>query len=77
MSESKIEEAGYFKGPAVAKLMEKAQREGRISEVEEMALVGILSTQLLHSIFIQSPSLPKDGELEPMKIVAMDPVHDA
>jgi asparagine synthase (glutamine-hydrolysing) len=46
-----VAEAGYFDPVAVARLVEKGRRAGRLSEPEAMALCGILSVQLLHDLF--------------------------
>lgn len=48
LSDSKLEETGYFEPAAVKALSAKCQNSTRVSETEEMALAGILSTQLLH-----------------------------
>ena len=54
LSEKALQEAGLFNPAAVARLARKAQKSARLSEVDEMALVGILSTQLVHHRFIRS-----------------------
>ena len=45
-------------------LAHKAEESARLSEVDEMALVGILSTQLVHHRFIEAfqPSLLRAGD---------------
>jgi asparagine synthase (glutamine-hydrolysing) len=55
LSTSAITDAGIFDPHRVRALMEKCERQdGRLtSERENMALVGILSTQLLHEQFIR------------------------
>jgi len=60
-SESAIKKSGYFDPIKVSRLVIKCrQKEGQIlSERENMALVGILSTQLLDHQFIQNfPAYP-------------------
>jgi asparagine synthase (glutamine-hydrolysing) len=59
LSERALREAGLFNPGAVARLARKAQASARLSEVDEMALVGILSTQLVHHRFVEAfqPSL--------------------
>jgi asparagine synthase (glutamine-hydrolysing) len=56
LSEKILRETGYFHPSRVAKLLEKCRRqEGHLlSERENMALVGILSTQLLDHLFIKN-----------------------
>jgi len=55
LSERSLRESGYFHPGKVTKLLEKCQRqEGHLlSERENMALVGIISTQLLDHMFIK------------------------
>jgi asparagine synthase (glutamine-hydrolysing) len=63
LSEPAIRMAGYFHPGRVMKLMEKCRRQaGNLtSERENMALVGILSTQLVHHLFIENfPPYPID-----------------
>ena len=43
---------GYFKPAAVAQLAAKASSGAAIGETDDMALAGILSTQLVHHQFI-------------------------
>ena len=52
LSPHNIEAAGYFKSGAVNQLTAKVRRGGRLSETDDMALVGILSTQLVHQQFV-------------------------
>lgn len=63
LSERKITEYGYFNPKAVTLLMNKCKKGAAIGFKDNMALVGILSTQLLHSQFIEefacSSGLPK------------------
>jgi asparagine synthase (glutamine-hydrolysing) len=61
LSESAIREAGLFDAAKVHRLMAKSQKQqGQLlSERENMAVVGILSTQLLHDQFIRNfPAVP-------------------
>jgi len=66
LSEASIREAGYFDSQKVKKLIEKCHKQEGflLSERENMALVGIISTQLLHHSFIEEfppfsvPDLP-------------------
>ncbi len=56
LSADAIEKAGYFDAQKVTRLVAKCrQQEGRLlSERENMALVGILSTQLVDHLFIRN-----------------------
>lgn len=53
LSKENLRKTGYFDSDAVTGLVAKFQRGGRVSETEEMALTGILSVQLLHSMWRQ------------------------
>jgi asparagine synthase (glutamine-hydrolysing) len=52
LSESSLKAAGFFKPTAVQPLLRRIQTGGTIGETDDMALAGILSTQLLHHHFI-------------------------
>jgi asparagine synthase (glutamine-hydrolysing) len=64
-----VEAAGLFDSKAVTALLSKLRRQNakRTSETDEMALVGALSTMLLHERFVvrRSPARPAT----PRKIV--------
>ncbi len=67
---------GYFNPAAVARLAAKARGAGPLSEVDEMALVGILSTQLLEALFVRRTlSVAAEGGLAPCKVVDHTPVE--
>jgi asparagine synthase (glutamine-hydrolysing) len=55
LSESAIRNTGLFDPTRVAKLTGKLNASDTASEVDSMALVGILSTQLLHRYYIEKP----------------------
>lgn len=48
-----VAEAGFFNPVAVSRLLSKCQSTAQVSENDNMALVGILSTQLWHENFIR------------------------
>lgn len=52
LSEGAIRKTGWFKPAAVEALKRKAQRATRLSESDDMALAGILTTQLAHDAFL-------------------------
>ena len=56
LSEQSVREAGYFDPLKVTRLVQKGRNQKGIllSERENMALVGILSTQLIHNQFIKN-----------------------
>lgn len=51
-SEDKIKAFGVFNPVQVQKLLTKMQTTNKISEVDNMALTGILSTQILYDLFV-------------------------
>jgi asparagine synthase (glutamine-hydrolysing) len=53
-----INSFGVFKPDAVNQLIRKAERGARFSETDDMALLGILSTQLLYQLFIDRFEMP-------------------
>jgi asparagine synthase (glutamine-hydrolysing) len=53
LSESSIEKAGLFDAGRVGKLLRKIQAASHPSEIEDMALAGILSSQIIHRQFMQ------------------------
>ena len=52
LSTEKINASGLFKAPAVSQMTQKIQRGQPLSETDDMALAGILSTQLVYTQFI-------------------------
>lgn len=52
LSSRALDAAGCFDSRAVDMLAKKAQRSGFLGETDEMALAGVLSTQLVHRRFI-------------------------
>jgi asparagine synthase (glutamine-hydrolysing) len=53
LSEEKIKRYGYFDAKKVGFLLKKARRGNSIAYKDNMALVGVLSTQLCHYFFIE------------------------
>ena len=51
LSESELTSAGLFDAHSVTKLVNKCRTSNQVSEGDNMALVGIISTQLLHRQF--------------------------
>jgi asparagine synthase (glutamine-hydrolysing) len=48
----KIFEAGVFNSSKVKMLLQKAKKSESLSELDNMALAGIISTQLLYNHFL-------------------------
>lgn len=52
LSEDCLKETKFFDPPKVKKLLHKIKAAGQASEVENMALAGVLSSQIVHDQFI-------------------------
>jgi asparagine synthase (glutamine-hydrolysing) len=59
LAPARLREAGIFKPEAVQRVVGKFEATGgtRVSETDEMALVGAISTMLLHEQFVARPAL--------------------
>jgi asparagine synthase (glutamine-hydrolysing) len=55
MGSDALRAAGIFEPGAVGRLYAKASQPASLTETEEMALVGVVSTMLLHDQFIANP----------------------
>ena len=53
LSPAWINKTGFFKADAVQQLVEKVRRGTRLGETDDMALAGILSTQLVYYHFVE------------------------
>lgn len=70
LSNEKITSAGLFNPERVNKLFIKMESGSNISEMDNMAITGIISSQLLHEIFInKQPGKYASGYLPNLKIV--------
>jgi asparagine synthase (glutamine-hydrolysing) len=67
LSPRSIAEAGIFKAAPIGQLIRKIEAGANLGETDDMALVGIISTQLLHHQFVKNFRCP-----EPLS--ANDPV---
>ncbi|NIQ13820.1 MAG: asparagine synthase (glutamine-hydrolyzing) [Candidatus Dadabacteria bacterium] len=65
LSEDSVKAAGLFDVGKVRRLLKKAEKMGNPSEVESMALVGILSSQILYDRFIFQFPCKKSNEVSP------------
>jgi asparagine synthase (glutamine-hydrolysing) len=66
LSRAAIEAAGVFAPEAVARLLNRARSDRSLSETEGMALTGILSTQLIHRLFVQRAGQPPARAVRPV-----------
>jgi len=70
LSRSAIEQSGYFNPNAVDQLVAKLKRGQPLGETDDMALAGIVSTQLVHRQFISDPRLPTPlSDADDVKVV--------
>lgn len=74
LSPEGIRSSGIFAPEPVDRLLRKYKLRGEFSEFEDMALVGALSTQLLHRQFVENfdRSVP---EVEPVRICKKEGCH--
>ena len=68
LSQEAIQASDIFAPKAVTRLARKCQAGGRISEGDDMALVGVLSTQLLHRMFVEEFPHRSPQEPEPFRL---------
>jgi asparagine synthase (glutamine-hydrolysing) len=79
LSPEQVAATGVFDPQAVTRLAQKIERTGMLGETDDMALAGILSTQLLHHHFITGYRRPQPvGTHEPCRVIrrgsaALDP----
>lgn len=69
LSEKSLSRAGLFDAGKVTKLLRKAQAVDNPSEIDSMALVGVLSSQLIHRQFVQDFPARPDNSVSPALIV--------
>ena len=71
LSEPALRENGLFKDAAVIQLAQKARGGANLSEVEDMALAGVISTQLVYRQFVRNFPAPPSLAGEKIKTVDM------
>jgi asparagine synthase (glutamine-hydrolysing) len=71
LSEQSLKQSGYFNPKKVSRLYAKYRTSGVPfeSEFQNMALIGVLSTQILHQQFVQGERLHAAGRLAPDRVV--------
>ena len=69
LSEKSISNAGLFDAGKVTKLLRKAHVVNNLSEIDSMALVGILSSQIIHRKFVQDFSRVSADSVTPALVV--------
>lgn len=69
LSDDTLKSFGLFNSEKVKALITKIKTQKNMSEVDQMAIAGILSTQLLYQMFIKDPIIPDINNLANVKIV--------
>lgn len=69
LSDSLLAEAGVFKPRAVSQLVAKCSQKARQGFRENMAFVGILSTQILYDSFVKNFRAEHPGKLRNVKVM--------
>jgi asparagine synthase (glutamine-hydrolysing) len=73
LSPARVRAAGYFNPGAVEHLVRKIDDGATLGETDDMALVGILSTQLVHHQFVEHFRTPPPlHEGDPVKVCRID-----
>ncbi len=70
LSPTRVKEAGFFNQKAVARLMDKCRKKARQGFRENMAFVGILSTQIVYEKFVSNFQVDHPLELDNIKIIS-------
>lgn len=73
LSERVIRQYGYFDAPRVQRLVQKIEAGRAIGEKDNMALIAVLSTQLLHRQFVET--FHSRYEVTSAEAVTDSPVH--
>ena len=69
LSDESIKSFGIFNSEKVRTLITKLEQQNIISEMDQMALVGILSTQMLYKMFIKEPIVNNIKVLKNLKLI--------
>lgn len=68
-SPTSLRESGLFNPAAVGQLIQRIDQGSPLGETDDMALAGILSTQLLHFLFVKNPRHSNPlGERDDVKV---------
>lgn len=69
LSPTALQSAGLFDPVRVAMLLKKARASDNLSETDNMALVGILSSQLVHRQFVENPETAAPSPRRPNLVI--------
>ena len=76
IDQSTVEEAGVFGSAAVNRLFEKASRSPSLSERDNMALIAVVSTQLLYDLFVRSKIRPDSKPIVKKRVIGTGAGND-
>ena len=69
LSEESLKSFGIFNSTKATALITHIKQQKMVSEIDQMAIAGILSTQLLYKMFIQEPIIADANSLKNYRIV--------
>lgn len=69
LSEDTLKSYGIFNPTKVMTLINNTRLQQSVSEIDQMAIAGILSTQLLHKMFIKGSFLGNETELNNYRLI--------
>jgi len=69
LSESTLKSFGIFNPLKVKNLISNMRKQNIISEIDQMAITGILSTQLLYLMFVNKPIKADSAQLNNYKVI--------
>jgi len=69
LSAESLKGAGLFDAGKVTRLLQKAQTVSDLSEIDSMALAGVLSSQLIHRMFVRDFPVRPGNSISPALVV--------
>jgi asparagine synthase (glutamine-hydrolysing) len=65
LNKSSLRQTGFFDSKKVGYLLNKVRKSKHVSEVDNMAFAGILSTQIIHDQFVDSFKIASAEPIRP------------
>jgi len=69
LSENTLKDYGIFNPLKVESLITKIKNNIGISEIDQMAIAGILSTQLLYKLFVVNKIIPNVNNVSNLRVI--------
>lgn len=69
LSDSHIQSVGIFDPVKVANLIQKVKQQKTVSEIDQMAVAAIISTQLMYKMFITEPIIANIEKLQNYRLI--------